>query len=266
MSLIEDALLWARLKGDTRTVSTNAGTAVMCIRSTSAALITATVEVDATTGDYEFTTDGTTADLTVGLPTLDGTIDVSETGAVTMGAVIDNINASANWEAYPLGLLRNDISTNTTATLAETTAPFAGSGVKTYFDPAVELFASANHAGCSLAITAEKFIPGAGRINQWDNGGFWNELTYMYVTLTNAGTNIDVEIYECDDRAGTQTILAKVALATTVNTTIGNGLAPFMSSSRGSRLLVRPTGDDADTTAGIITVMGRSVNPDLIIH
>src|SRR5512147_2393037 len=56
---------------------------------------TATVAVDAATGDIAFVVNGA-ADTTIGCPTATGTIDVSNAACDTMGEVLDVINKTAN--------------------------------------------------------------------------------------------------------------------------------------------------------------------------
>lgn len=79
-----------------------------------------TVEVDAN-GDLLFKSGAVgaeAADTTVGLPTLNGTIDVSDAAALLMGQVVDNINASANWVAVMVDSIRGDDTTAKGATTA----------------------------------------------------------------------------------------------------------------------------------------------------
>lgn len=78
-----------------------------------------TLEINAG-GDLIFTLDGTAADTTIGLPTLDGTIDVSDATANTWGEVVDNINASANWQAVAVDVLPSNVSTDALLLTAET--------------------------------------------------------------------------------------------------------------------------------------------------
>lgn len=77
-----------------------------------------TVEVNAT-GDILFkhgAVGSEAADTTVGLPTLDGTIDVQDASALLIGQVVDNINASANWVAVMVDSIRGDDTTAKGAT------------------------------------------------------------------------------------------------------------------------------------------------------
>lgn len=74
------------------------------------ALAAATYEVDAS-GDILLkhgATEPGSADTTVGCPSLNGQIDVSNALCDTVGEAVDAINASANWVAVPLDSLRSD--------------------------------------------------------------------------------------------------------------------------------------------------------------
>lgn len=82
---------------------------------------TATVAVDAATGDIAFVVNGG-ADTSIGCPTATGTIDVSNAACDTMGEVLDVINKTANWRAVLGGMLRSDSSNNTLITLSATVA------------------------------------------------------------------------------------------------------------------------------------------------
>lgn len=87
-----------------------------------------TVTVDASTGDITLKTGyvgSSTADLTTECPVatgLGGVIDVSDAACNTFGAVVDAINASANWRAVIQDGRRSDTSINTLYTLSETSA------------------------------------------------------------------------------------------------------------------------------------------------
>lgn len=81
-----------------------------------------TVEVDSS-GDILFTTDGTTADTTVGdgdAGATDGKIDVSNAAYDTWGEVCDDINDSDNWECVLVDVLPSDSSNGTLVLTAET--------------------------------------------------------------------------------------------------------------------------------------------------
>jgi hypothetical protein len=83
----------------------------------------ATVEVDASTGDILLkhgVASSEAADTTVGIPTLNGTIDVSNAAGNTFGEVAANINASENWECTLVDVLPGWSTINTLATLAAT--------------------------------------------------------------------------------------------------------------------------------------------------
>ena len=136
----------------------------------------ATLEIDDTTGDWEFTTDGSTADTTVGLPTLDGTIDVSESGATTFGEVVANINASANWQAYMLAVRPEDVSTNTTALTTEIDLSTAAKKVTGHYIFGDEVVSF----DTSYAISG--FDPAKGTTEHWNDTNCANYLTYAKMT------------------------------------------------------------------------------------
>lgn len=89
-----------------------------------------TLEIDAS-GDLIFTLDATAADTTIGIPTLDGTIDVSDAAGNTWGEVVDAINASANWQGVMVDVLPSNLSNNTLLLMAETNAT---TGLSATFD------------------------------------------------------------------------------------------------------------------------------------
>lgn len=91
---------------------------------------TSTVAVDAGTGDLAFVACGA-ADATINpvaagplgiCGNVAGTIDVSDADCNTFGEVIDLINGSPNWIAYPGAVLRSDSSNNTLNTLGAASA------------------------------------------------------------------------------------------------------------------------------------------------
>ena len=107
-------------------VSTDVGIFVKYIGSNAT---TSTVAVDAATGDLAFVVAGA-ADPTINPVTggaglcgnTAGTIDVSDADCNTFGTVIDMINGSPNWIAWPGAVLRGDTSNNALNTLAATAA------------------------------------------------------------------------------------------------------------------------------------------------
>jgi len=104
---------------------------------------TSTVTVDAATGNPTFTVAGgvdpTVNPVTGGAGVCGnnpGVIDTNDGDCNTMGEVIDLINASANWIAWPGAVLRSDLSTNVLITLAATPAQ---NGIGLLKDTAVAL-------------------------------------------------------------------------------------------------------------------------------
>lgn len=101
----------------------------------------ATIEVNSS-GDLLFkhgAAGGEVADTTVGIPTLNGTIDVSDAAANTFGEVVDNINNSPNWRAELVDTLRSDSSNDTLVTLAAHTFSPKNEIVSLFMDTSVSL-------------------------------------------------------------------------------------------------------------------------------
>lgn len=94
-------------------VSTDIGIYIKYVGATQTG--TATVAVDAATGDLAFVVNGG-ADTTIGCPTATGTIDTSDAACDTMGEVLDVINKTTNWRAVLGGMIRSDSSNNTLIT------------------------------------------------------------------------------------------------------------------------------------------------------
>jgi len=263
MSQISDARESAIVKGDALAIATNTGTALMELKWIGSG-VAATVAV-AAGGDISVTTDGSTADTTIVLPSggTDGTIDVSDASVDTLGEVVDHFNASANWQARLTGGLRTWDSDNTFFTLVATANCCNDGGVKLYADPAVE-YDGTNFCGCSLAITAGKFRKKNIIRKDDDDGGWINELWYIENNLTYASGTAYIDIYDVDDVAQTATLVERLAAsATTVKYSFGNHLAMLEAVSKGNRLVVIPT-NTAAFTAGYVTIAGKSWNPDYV--
>ncbi len=96
-----------------------------------------TADVDATTREFAFTTDGTTADTTVGDgdgTTTDGIIDTDDAAYNTWGEVCDDINASSLWECTLVGVLPSGSSDGVVVDFAETstTTGLTATGITGY--------------------------------------------------------------------------------------------------------------------------------------
>lgn len=160
---------------------------------------TSTVAVDAGTGDLAFVACGA-ADATINpvaagplgiCGNTAGTIDVSDADCNTFGEVIDLINGSANWLAYPGAVLRSDSSDNRLNTLAATAAQ-GPAGLGLLKDTSVAL---------NVTLTPRPFV---GSIiwgtqgNVLNPNPFRNIQTYIYrmrENITSAGVIGDFILY-----------------------------------------------------------------------
>ena len=111
-------------------------------------------------GDLAFTADEidgrTTADTSIGLPTANGTIDVSDALANTMAKIRDHINSLSDWECFLGDVLPSWSSVNTFAALtaanSQTGTGTGGRGVQT-----------ASGKGEQAALVArDQLCPGVG--------------------------------------------------------------------------------------------------------
>jgi hypothetical protein len=106
----------------------------------------ATVAVDASTGDIEFkvATVDDSANIDTATVCAGGTaasLDVNDAQCDTFGEVVDLINASTHWRAVLVGALRTDSLNNTLTTIGATQATRID-GLTLYFDSAVSVTAT----------------------------------------------------------------------------------------------------------------------------
>jgi len=178
----------------------------------------------------------------------DGVIDVSDSGADTMGEVVDLINASANWKAYLKDAIRADSSNADTGSLlqmAETTL-------------------TPNSTETDLVLDTSKTLNMSIRIGSRTkvNGTEENSaarLTRHISTNTFASGYSKIQVYEVDEVAKTETKLLEISGgATTVeqdkkyNDPEGEGAIAV--SRTGMHLVARLIGETYCT--GIFQVIG----------
>jgi hypothetical protein len=155
---------------------------------------TATVAVDAATGDIAFVVNGA-ADTTIGCPTATGTIDTSDAACNTVVEVVNVINKTANWRAQPGAMIGTDSTNNTLITLAATVAS-GPDGVSLLKDTAVALNVTADLTPnyYSGGRTMKFFLQPTGggalkqnlNINPFANKATW--FAYATETITSSGT------------------------------------------------------------------------------
>ena len=219
------------------------------------------VAVDAATGDIAFThgaVGAEAADTTIGAPTLNGTIDVSDASANTFGEVVDLINQSANWRAYLVDVLRSDTSVNTLATKSATQAKVSG-GITLLKDTAVTLNLSlaiklAISTASTDAVKSSGVVSFAKELGKWSevlrivsNNTYGSGTSLIQVFAVNRLTGASVKVYE---RAGGATTVEQ-------DLNVSDGFGRGIASNPDEYLLVRMVGSAACT--GFLTVAGKTI-------
>jgi hypothetical protein len=208
------------------------------------------VTVAATTGDLTFS-HGVLAseavDTTVVVTT--GIIDL--TAYTTLKAVLDCINKSPNWEAWPIDV-PGDFAMNISAgNGAFTVAGVAAAQAKS------DAGLTASFVMDTSLATAEVFYCGVtwqgSSINPHNGDAqVLHEVTKMRALATFAGATDGVYIYECDDVAGTKTQIGHFALVTATDTTFGTG-DDVLFSTKGKRLVAM-----IKDASGALTAVGTT--------
>lgn len=179
----------------------------------------------------------------------DGVIDVSDSNANTFGEVVDLINASANWEAYLVGVLRADNANASTGSLLLLSASQAHkalvpSGVALYKDTSKVLNMSHAIFNKDMPVGFERSH--VGKIAEVS--GITSNNTF------GSGTSL-IQVYEIDPIRQTETkVFQRASAATTVEQNI-NSESIGIQSDQGCYLLVRIVGSAACT--GFLTAQGR---------
>jgi hypothetical protein len=247
----------------------------------------ATIEINAG-GDIAFTTDGSTADTTLGLPTSNGTIDVSDATANTFGEVCDEINSSANWQCILVDV-RASLSSNNTLTDIDETAVttgltatydldgnglFAAEGLAVTVNTADVDELSAN-IGIEfsldeiLSVTNDNLLNRTMRpVNSPSTVSRWrSELTYVSAQASVTTGSPDLEVYLCPIGSGPSYAgQPEIRLWSEAGTTIADGIStqtldlrdlPAMQGASGARLIVVFDDDSTpDVTAGFLQISG----------
>lgn len=211
-----------------------------------------TIEIAAVTGDVTFKHGALGAEaVDTTVVAITGIIDVSDAAMNTFGEVVDIINASANWSAKLLGVLRSDSSDNCLAVLAATQVKVTN-GLVLLLDEAVALYYS---------ITASEILRkgpennaagviGVKGVNS--DANVTHSVRGIICTNTFAtGTNI-IKIYD-----GETQVFSYNGGATTVEQT--KTFTPDkISATRGKRLIVKMVG--SVTAVGSINAFLESIN------
>ena len=218
---------------------------------------TATVAVDASTGDIAFVVNGA-ADTTIGCPTANGTIDVSDACGDTFVEVINLINKVPNWRAAPGAVIGTDTTINTLITRSAATAS-GPDGVALLKDTVVALNVTAdltpNYYSGGRSMKFFLSPTGGGALTQnlipnpYNNFATW--VAYATETITSSGTVGAFAILGVTqnhlNKQGTtaysyqetvRTIVSQVGAATTVEKNYDFTRFPLRANP-GERILVR---------------------------
>lgn len=186
------------------------------------------------------------ADTTIQIGATPGTIDVSNAAGNTFAEVVNQINGSANWEAYLVGSLGADSSNASTGSLLARSA--------TTIAPKVDL---------PLYKDTSKVLELAVRVGKRSSvsGSEERAACEIYsitsVNTFSSGTNL-IKIYEINEVENTATLVYSLAggLTTAENTKtfVNNGRGSLGVSKAGNHLLVKMVGSVA--TTGSLQVVG----------
>lgn len=216
---------------------------------------TATVAVDAATGDIAFVVNGA-ADTTIGCPTATGTIDTSDAACDTFVEVVTVINKTTNWRAVYGAVIGTDSTNNTLITRAATAASGAN-GLPLLKDTAVALNVTADLTPnfYSGGRTMRFFMAPVGatvgaKIDPNPYNGFRTWVPYATETITSSGTvglfsiigdtvvhaNQGTAAYTLSETI--RVIVAQTGAATTVNKNYDFTKFPLIANP-GERILIR---------------------------
>jgi hypothetical protein len=211
----------------------------------------ASVTVEAA-GNILITTDGTTADTTVGSPTLNGTFDLSTPGAAvdTMGELRDLWIQSANWDIVLLGARRASLTNNVILTVAEvdlSTAAKKATGHFFFQDPAV-VDASSEYP---IPWAISGFHPTGHKKNVDPDLNCQSSLTWVLAN-TDWSSAGHLVLYSCTQEADGDAFTIIPVLADNTDTELGNHVTPIHRSRIGERLVVRVVNDQTGVSAATI--------------
>jgi len=186
----------------------------------------------------------------------EGVIDVSDANANTMGKVVDLINASANWEAWLVGSLRDDASAGELLNRSETTITSATNFLPLYKDTSAAL-----NLGLCIGPVALEVLKGATNgswVSSTNLQRYRAEISMITHNMTfGSGVN-NIQIYDIDPILKVETLIYKyTGAATTVEATKDFENHPIESLAPGHHLLVQ-IGNGAATSVGEASIIGRA--------
>jgi hypothetical protein len=252
--LVDEAITSARMKSEAYVISTNSGTPSAVLKWTGSG-VTGYVAV-AAGGDWTLYKSSGNPDSSVGIPTSNGIIDVSDTDADTWLEVAAHLNASTNWELNLLGALPSHSTNNTLAALSATNNCSNAAGVKLYADPAVAC-TTGIYGGCGTAIKGGYFYKTSTNSDEVEEYDIFNSLYRITYNLTYGSGTAFIDVYEATNR--TQNHIGRFsAAATTVEKDINFYGNEMMRGQRGYRIVVYPVNGTAAFTAGAASCAGKS--------
>lgn len=142
----------------------------------------------------------------------EGVIDMSDSGANTVGEVVDLINLSPNWTAMLIGSMRDDLSVDFLETLSETQAKINADRsvlVNYWGGIAIERTTTTAYRTAGTSAKAIGILYGNLDLDGNHNGGRRNIIQFVELTATNGGTSEvnTCDIYKVDDTTGVETLI-----------------------------------------------------------
>ena len=174
---------------------------------------TATIAVDAATGDIAFVAAGAadTANIDTASVCAGGvadSLDTSDTQCDTFGEILDLINASTHWRAVLVGALRTDTTNNTITTFGATQAT-SSKGLALYFDSAVSLTTSVPLIPEDCKTNIGCYMSPQGKLRENPYGGTQTDVRWVegYSTFATTGTFNIYSVKPSQKAAGTESVL-----------------------------------------------------------
>lgn len=257
MTLLMERIAQASEKGFSVVDSTDVALVVKYIGSQ------ASGKVQTTAGAILFThgaVGAEAADTTIGAPALNGTIDITNTTADTFGEVVDLINASANWIAYLVDVLRSDSANASTGSLTVISATQAKVTGGLQLTKITSKVLNISKALRYADYPNDGFKKDGKNVKFAIEAGKWSEVLNVISTNTFVSGTSLIEIHAISRLDGTsRKIFSASGGATTVQQTLtlndNNGRGP--ASNPDEYLLVRLVGSAACT--GALQVIGKVI-------
>jgi len=183
-----------------------------------------------------------------------GAVDLSAYGSapVTWGELVNLINAQPNWEAWLVGA-RPDVAIVDADLLAQAVA--ATTAGVTSADGAPIYGDTSAVKAIALGITHN----GSTQLGSKHNNdvGVNHVLSSVIANITSASGTLETNLYECDDDAGTSTLVATLIEGMTSGTEATYAPAGGIHTAQGKRLVVEVVG--GAPTAGYVKAVASTM-------